>query len=71
MAGDERRFVKHATMQSQPTRRHVDLERIGAMVTRRARRVFRPTIIRHRGVRLAVDARVLSPTMVVKLYEGG
>ena len=47
------------------------LERIGAMVTRRVRRVLRPTIIRHRGVRLAVDARVLSPTMVGKLYEGG
>ena len=47
------------------------LERIGAMATRRVRRVLRPTIIRHRGVRLAVDARGPSPTMVGKLYEGG
>lgn len=36
-----------------------------------ARRVFRPAIIRHFGVRLAVDPSLLSPRIVDSFYRGG
>lgn len=36
-----------------------------------ARRALRPRVIRHFGVRLAVDASVLSPAIVESLYRGG
>ena len=34
------------------------------------RRILRPAVIRHGGVRLAVDPRVLSPAMVARFYSG-
>ena len=34
------------------------------------RRILRPAVIRHGGVRLAVDPRVLSPAMVATFYSG-
>jgi FkbM family methyltransferase len=40
-------------------------------VTYAARRALRPAIIRHFGVRLAVDPHVLSPAVVESLYRGG
>lgn len=43
----------------------------GRLATYVARRAFRPDIIRHFGVRLAVDRRVLSPAIVESFYKGG
>ncbi|MPZ18558.1 MAG: FkbM family methyltransferase [Luteitalea sp.] len=43
----------------------------GRAVTYAARRTFRPAIICHFGVRLAVDRDLLSPAIVDSLYRGG
>ncbi|MGH9163190.1 MAG: FkbM family methyltransferase [Vicinamibacteraceae bacterium] len=47
------------------------LRQPGRAVTYAARRALRPAIIRHFGVRLAVDPAVLSPAIVDSLYRGG
>lgn len=43
----------------------------GRLATYVARRALRPDIIRHFGVRLAIDRRVLSPAIVESFYKGG
>jgi FkbM family methyltransferase len=57
-----------------PLEANVDLKRVARfplrMGTYGLRRVLRPTIIRHRGVRLAIDGGVLSPNMVAAFYKG-
>jgi FkbM family methyltransferase len=62
-------------MQTSPGSVVVDVNPIfrqpGRVITYAARRAFRPTIIRHFGVRLAVDPDVLSPAIVDSLYRGG
>lgn len=47
------------------------LRQPGRAATYAVRRAFRPAIIRHFGVRLAVDRDVLSPAIVDSLYRGG
>jgi FkbM family methyltransferase len=53
----------------------VELNRLlgmpGRAVKYATRRAFRPAIIRHFGVRLAVDRDVLSPAIVESFYKGG
>jgi len=53
----------------------VDVKRVmqapGRVARYAARRVLRPPVITHFGVRLALDASVLSPAIVESLYRGG
>lgn len=63
-------MTKVATEEARLTMRRL-IQAPGRIAKYAARRALRPSIIRHFGVRLALDPTVLSPAIVESLYRGG